>query len=87
MGQRQQGGEFFYSHAYDMLMGVAADCGEVEVRDAYLRMPSVCCWRRGMYAPLYFTGQSSRLSSAYTGLLTDGIGGYYFSYVVQQNNG
>ena len=29
-------GEFFYSHAYDMLMGVAADCGEVEVRDAYL---------------------------------------------------
>ena len=21
------------------------------------------------------------------GLLTDGIGGYYFSYVVQQNNG
>ena len=31
-----------------------------------------------MYA-LYFTSQSSRLSSAYTGLLTDGIGGYYFS--------
>lgn len=44
-------GEFFYSHAYDMLMGVAADCGEVEVRDAIWRMLSVCCWRRGMYAP------------------------------------
>ena len=41
----------------------------------------------GYVCPLYFTGQSSRLSSAYTGLLTDGIGGYYFSYVVQQNNG
>ena len=37
--------------------------------------------------PPVFSSQSSRLSSAYTGLLTDGIGGYYFSYVVQQNNG
>lgn len=87
VGQRQQGGEFFYSHAYDMLMGVAADCGEVEVRDAYLEDAERLLLETGYVCPLYFTGQSSRLSSAYTGLLTDGIGGYYFSYVVQQNNG
>lgn len=80
-------GEFFYSHAYDMLMGVAADCGEVEVRDAYLEDAERLLLETGYVCPLYFTGQSSRLSSAYTGLLTDGIGGYYFSYVVQQNNG
>ena len=29
-------GEFFYSHAYETPIW---------------RMPSVCCWRRGMYAP------------------------------------
>ena len=80
-------GEFFYSHAYDMLMGVAADCGEVEVRDAYLEDAERLLLETGYVCPLYFTGQSSRLGSAYTGLLTDGIGGYYFSYVVQQNNG
>lgn len=80
-------GEFFYSHAYDMLMGVAADCGEVEVRDAYLEDAERLLLETGYVCPLYFTGQSSRLSSAYTGLLTDGIGGYYFTHVGQQSNG
>ena len=78
-------GSSFYSHAYDMLMGVAADCGEVEVRDAYLEDAERLLLETGYVCPLYFTGQK-RLSAP-TRALTDGIGGYYFSYVVQQNNG
>ncbi len=55
-------------HAYDMLMGVAADCGEVEVRDAYLEeMPSVCCWRRGMYAPCILPARSGGSARTYAG--------------------
>lgn len=77
-----------YAHinnsAYDLLMRISDTCTSAEARDAYLSDAERMLLESGYVVPICFVTNSWQLNENLTGVLTDGVGGYFFSYVVEK---
>lgn len=73
----------FRSSAYDMLLRVAATSSSDEARMAYLEDAERLLLEKGGVIPLYGYGCSYQLQAGLTGLVSNGVGVYYFSAVTE----
>ena len=73
----------FRSSAYDMLLRVAATSSSAEARNAYLEDAERLLLEKGGVIPLYGYGCHYQLREGLTGLVSNGVGVYYFSAVTE----
>lgn len=73
----------FRSTAYDMLLRVAATSSSDEPRKAYLEDAERLLLEKGGAIPLYGYGCNYQLREGLTGLLSNGVGVYYFANVTE----
>lgn len=71
----------FRSTAYDMLLRVAATSSSDEARMAYLEDAERLLLEKGGVIPLYGYGCNAKLREGLAGLVSNGVGVYYFANV------